>query len=116
VSWVSSHHAVLGSDSNLPQWSEVQGGSDSREKRFVCLFCHKCLMTSQNLEVHMRIHTGERPFSCSQCGKRFTQSAHLKTHQSVHTGERPFACRLCGKSFIVKYSLTLHLKKHHPNV
>ncbi|XP_041697420.1 zinc finger protein 614 [Coregonus clupeaformis] len=108
--------AMYEKQSNHPQWSEVQGSADSREKRFVCPFCHKCLMTSQNLEVHMRIHTGERPFSCAQCGKRFTQSAHLKTHQSVHTGERPFACTLCGKSFIVKYSLTLHLKKHHPNV
>ncbi|XP_021468305.2 zinc finger and SCAN domain-containing protein 23 [Oncorhynchus mykiss] len=108
--------AMYEKQSNHPQWSEVQGSADSREKRFVCPFCHKCLMTSQNLEVHMRIHTGERPFSCAQCGKRFTQSAHLKTHQSVHTGERPFACTLCGKSFIVKYSLTLHLKKHHSNV
>ncbi|KAJ8011436.1 hypothetical protein DPEC_G00058190 [Dallia pectoralis] len=108
--------AMYDKQSTVPQWSEVPGGADNREKRFVCLFCHKCLMTSQNLEVHMRIHTGERPFSCTQCGKRFTQSAHLKTHQSVHTGERPFACRLCGKSFIVKYSLTLHLKKHHPIV
>ncbi|XP_075993652.1 uncharacterized protein LOC142988378 isoform X2 [Genypterus blacodes] len=85
----------------------------SKGKRFVCSICSKTYATSQNLEVHLRIHTGERPFSCSQCGKKFTQSAHLKSHLSVHTGERPYTCSFCAKSFIVKYSLKLHMKKCH---
>lgn len=88
----------------------------ARGKRFVCSVCSGTYATSQNLEVHMRIHTGERPFSCDQCGKKFTQSAHLKSHLSVHSGERPYACTLCSRSFIVKYSLKLHMKKCHPNV
>ncbi|XP_060940919.1 zinc finger protein 37-like [Limanda limanda] len=88
--------------------------SECSGKRFICSICSKTYATSQNLEVHMRIHTGVRPFICCQCGKKFTQSAHLKSHLSVHSGERPYPCTLCSRSFIVKYSLKLHVKKCHP--
>lgn len=108
--------ALYRDQAGRPQLCNGQPSAGGRGKRFACSLCNKTYATSQNLEVHMRIHTGERPFSCEQCGKKFTQSAHLKSHLSVHTGERPYACRLCSRSFIVKYSLKLHMKKCHPNV
>ncbi|KAG7526609.1 zinc finger 425-like [Solea senegalensis] len=88
----------------------------SGSKRFVCSVCHKTYATTQNLDVHMRIHTGERPFSCDQCGKKFTQSAHLKSHINVHTGERPHVCAVCHRTFAVRHSLKIHMSKCHPEV
>ncbi|XP_029686775.1 zinc finger protein 281-like isoform X2 [Takifugu rubripes] len=101
---------------NVAPPGHSQTGGGGRGRRFLCSVCNRTYATSQNLEVHMRIHTGERPFSCEQCGKRFTQSAHLKSHMSIHSGERPYPCRACSRSFIVRYSLKLHMKKCHPNV
>ena len=106
---------LYGDQPGRSQLADGQPSPGSLRKRFICSMCNKTYANTQNLEVHMRIHTGERPFSCEQCGKKFTQSAHLKSHLSVHTGERPFVCTICSKSFIVNYSLKLHMKKYHPN-
>ncbi|RVE61264.1 hypothetical protein OJAV_G00169040 [Oryzias javanicus] len=104
---------LFGDQAGPPQLPGGPPGAGVHRKRFVCSICNKTYANTQNLEVHMRIHTGERPFSCSQCGKKFTQSAHLKSHLTVHSGERPFSCKVCTKSFMVKYSLKLHMKKCH---
>ena len=98
---------------------------------FKCSFCEKVCRNKQNLQDHIKTHTGEKPFACQFCGKTFPNkgnlalhepthyntkqefkcsvcdtvfklSCQLEKHKIIHTGERPFACKHCGKAFAYK--------------
>eukprot|EP00063_Salmo_salar_P075702 XP_014050537.1 PREDICTED: zinc finger and SCAN domain-containing protein 4-like isoform X1 [Salmo salar] len=103
-------------NSNDRARAQAQGGGatsgNSKEKRFLCMFCNKSFSCSQNVEIHQRVHTGEKPFSCTQCHMRFAQAGHLKRHQMVHTGEKPYSCPQCEKRFSRQDQLKSHLNVH----
>ncbi|XP_041698933.2 gastrula zinc finger protein 5-1-like [Coregonus clupeaformis] len=90
-------------NSNNRARAQAHGGGatsgNSKEKRFLCMFCNKGFSCSQKVERHQRVHTGEKPFSCTQCHMRFAQAGHLKRHQRVHTGEKPYSCTQCHMRF-----------------
>ncbi|XP_070971984.1 uncharacterized protein [Oncorhynchus clarkii lewisi] len=96
--------------------AQAQGGEatsgNSKDKRFLCMFCNKGFSCLQKVEIHQRVHTGEKPFSCTQCQMRFAQTGDLKRHQRVHTGEKPFGCHLCRASFSHSSSLKRHQRVH----
>eukprot|EP00063_Salmo_salar_P076009 XP_014050844.1 PREDICTED: gastrula zinc finger protein XlCGF53.1-like isoform X2 [Salmo salar] len=114
-----SHGSVLFDqvlNSNDRARAQAQGGratsGNSKEKRFLCMFCHKGFSCLQKVESHQRVHTGEKSFSCTQCEKRFSHQHHLKRHQRVHTGEKPYSCPQCEKRFSRQDQLKMHLKVH----
>ncbi|XP_076019323.1 uncharacterized protein LOC143010713 [Genypterus blacodes] len=61
--------------------------------------CDRRFSRSDELNRHVRIHTGQKPFQCAICARSFSRSDHLTTHTRTHTGEKPFSCDVCGKRF-----------------
>uniref|UniRef100_A0A669B5B4 C2H2-type domain-containing protein n=1 Tax=Oreochromis niloticus TaxID=8128 RepID=A0A669B5B4_ORENI len=88
--------------------SESMCGSH-RETGGTCGICGK---TFQNMETHMRSHTGLKPYRCLVCGKHFPRPGALRRHNKIHSGERPHVCNHCGKTFIESSALKTHRKSH----
>ncbi|XP_026205531.1 oocyte zinc finger protein XlCOF6-like [Anabas testudineus] len=74
--------------------------------------CHICGKTYQNIETHMRSHTGIKPYRCGVCSKSFPRPGALRRHKRIHSGERPYICEFCGKTFIDNGALTTHIRNH----
>ena len=85
-----------------------------RSGRHVCGTCHQGFSSKKNLDMHVRVHTGERPYVCSECGSAFKQRSHLSQHKTTHTGERRFKCRHCEASFTRAGARHQHERNMHP--
>ena len=83
------------------------------EKPYKCKVCDYACTTSSALKTHMRIHTGEKPYKCKVCNYSCTNSSDLKKHMRTHTGEKPFMCKHCDYRAARRDSLRYHMRAKH---
>ncbi|CAH8471963.1 unnamed protein product [Heterobilharzia americana] len=70
-------------DSKEP--NSILSKTSNNDLRYVsCCICLHRFGSQQDLQRHMRSHTGERPFICPHCGKEFSLKHSMHRHARVH--------------------------------
>ncbi|CAH1270606.1 ZNF653 [Branchiostoma lanceolatum] len=79
--------------------------------------CDKTFPRHSQMERHLKVHvTPRRMFSCPVCLKVFRHKPNLNVHMRMHSGETPFKCPHCEYRGRQQSALKWHMKKHHNTI
>ena len=68
------------------------------EKNYKCKYCDEAFVTEAEITKHRKLHLREK-YQCHICKKRLSSTQNLQDHITVHTGEKLFECKDCGTYF-----------------
>ena len=80
---------------------------------YTCFVCLNTFTSRNNMNRHIRIHSGARPYACPKCPEKFTRKDDVKRHLLRHDYDKPYRCALCCKGYSEKIGVRTHIVKEH---
>ena len=91
-------------------------GVNQRHDPFQCSKCNISFKDKNTLIRHLESVHEKSAFECNLCHQRFTREDNLQVHMRIHSGPPPrIICEICRQEFTSKLKLRSHRIDVHEN-